>query len=469
MTDKVIESSNVTRIEELAAKRRARAQQSAAPAAGDNRQPVALARQFAARYECQGLPGLLYFSGALHRWTGTHWTLFPVAALRAAAYGFLDEVGAKAHRHAVSDLIDALAGIAFVDLNPPSYLPGHSGGDPTSLLSLSNGLLHVPSRTLYPHDPAFITTSCAPVAWDPDARCARWVRFLADAIPDESARLVFQQFFGLLVASNMTKYQRALMLLGPPRSGKGTILRVLPHLVGQAAIAAPMLSHLGSRFGPSALVGKTVGLITDARLPPGGEGAAALEMLLRITGEDQVIVESKFGAPESMKLPTRLVLASNELPLLLDSSGAAASRFVIVRMGGSHVGHEDLDLDAALAAEAPGIFRWAVDGLAMLERAGRFIQPADAQALLDELRDSGSPMLAFIRDQCRLDPTAETAKSVLFARWEDWCRATGRTHAGNDSLFARQLLSAAPGVSPKRPTDSNGNRYQAFAGIGIAP
>jgi putative DNA primase/helicase len=459
------ESASVARLEAAAAQRRAAAQKASAPSATDTRQPTAHARAFRARHDADGSPGLLFHAGRFIRWCGTHWVEFPRAALKAACYGFLEEIAAKANRNAVGDLLDALEAVAYTDLELPAWMGGIHGGDAADLVSMQNCMLHHPSRTAYPHDPAFVTLSCAPVSWDPLAECPRWCEFVERAIPNVTGRLTFQMFFGLLVVSRTTRYQKALMLIGPPRSGKGTILRLLTRLVGQDGIAAPMLSQLGGRFGPSALLGKSVALISDARLPPGGEGAAALEMILRLTGEDAVTVETKFGQPVSMRLPVRLVLASNELPLLLDASGAAASRFVVVRTGQSHVGAEDLGLDDALAAETAGIFRWALDGLDLLHKAGRLTQPEDGQALLDELRDSGSPMLSFLREHCQLDPEASTPKSVLFDAWRDWCRDAGRTHPGNDSTFARTLMAAAPGVMPVRPRDDAGLRYQAFAGI----
>jgi putative DNA primase/helicase len=459
------ESANVARLEEAAARRRAAVQQSSAPAAPDARQPMMLAQAFRARYEVDGQPGLLFHSGRFLRCCRSHWVELSRGALKAAAYGFLDEAGAKANRHAVGDLLDALEGICYAEFDLPGYRPGVHGGDPADLVPVLNGLLHVPTRTLYPHDPAFVALSCAPVAWEPDAQAPRWREFIEAAIPNEAARIAFQMFLALLLLSKATRYQKALMLIGPPRSGKGTIFRLLTRLLGQHAIAAPMLSQLGGRFGPAALLGKSAALISDARLPPGGEGAAALEMILRITGEDAVTVERKFGEPLDVRLPCRLVLASNELPLLLDASGAAASRFIVVRTGASHVGAEDLGLDDALAAEAPGILVWAMDGWAMLQHAGRFSQPEDGQALLDELRDSGSPMLAFLRERCVLDPKASTPKSVLFDAWRDWCRDAGRMHPGNDSTFARSLMAATPGVVPVRPRDDARRRYQAFAGI----
>ena len=55
------------------------------------------------------------------------------------------------------------------------------------------------------------------------------------------------------------------MIVGPKRSGKGTLARVLSALVGQANVAGPTLSGLATQFGLSALINKPVAIIADAR------------------------------------------------------------------------------------------------------------------------------------------------------------------------------------------------------------
>ncbi|MGW5470358.1 hypothetical protein [Streptomyces chartreusis] len=55
-------------------------------------------------------------------------------------------------------------------------------------------------------------------------------------------------------------------MVGPSRSGKGTIARVLKMLVGKENLAGPTLAGLGTNFGLSTLVGKPLAVISDARL-----------------------------------------------------------------------------------------------------------------------------------------------------------------------------------------------------------
>ena len=55
------------------------------------------------------------------------------------------------------------------------------------------------------------------------------------------------------------------MMVGPKRSGKGTIARVLRKLIGERNVAGPTLSSLGGPFGLQPLLGKSGAIISDAR------------------------------------------------------------------------------------------------------------------------------------------------------------------------------------------------------------
>ena len=63
-----------------------------------------------------------------------------------------------------------------------------------------------------------------------------------------------------------TRQQKILMLVGPKRSGKGTIAKVLAQLIGLKNVCAPTLASLGMNFGLWPLVGKSLAIIADARL-----------------------------------------------------------------------------------------------------------------------------------------------------------------------------------------------------------
>ena len=75
---------------------------------------------------------------------------------------------------------------------------------------------------------------------------------------------------------------KILLLVGPTRAGKGVIARILGALVGAENVAGPTLSSLNGDFGLAPLLGKTLAVVSDARL--NGRGAhVVVERLLSIS------------------------------------------------------------------------------------------------------------------------------------------------------------------------------------------
>lgn len=74
-----------------------------------------------------------------------------------------------------------------------------------------------------------------PFPYDPDAPAPRrWLEFLHQLWPnDEEPIEALRDWFGY-VLSGRTDLQKIFMIIGPLRSGKGTISRILTAMIGRA-------------------------------------------------------------------------------------------------------------------------------------------------------------------------------------------------------------------------------------------
>jgi putative DNA primase/helicase len=192
-------------------------------------------------------------------------------------------------------------------------------------------------------------------------------------LPDKKSRLLLQEIFGLMLTTD-TRYQKIFMVVGPRRSGKGTIGRVLTALIGAASVVNPTLASMTGEFGLSQLIDKQVAIISDARVGKGDPSVIA-ERLLSISGEDGQTINRKYQSFWSGRLLVRFLILTNELPRIADASGALASRFVVLLLTKSFLGKEDLTLTDKLLTELPGILNWSLAGLERLRQRGRFNMP----------------------------------------------------------------------------------------------
>jgi len=345
----------------------------------------------------------------------------------------------------------------------PSWLRKSSTDfPPAEIVPCRSQLLHLPTRSVVDPTPAFFSFSALDFDPVPNAPAPLvWFEFLHQLFDGDIESLdLLQEWFGYSLTGD-TSQQKMLFIVGPRRSGKGTIARVLRQLVGPGNVCGPTTSSLAGQFGLQTLIGKTLAIVSDARFS-GDNIITVVERLLCISGEDAVSVDRKFLGSVTMKLATRFMFLSNELPRLNDSSGALAGRFMILRLTRSFYGHEDTQLTDKLLAELPAILNWAIVGWQRLHHRGHFLMPqSTADALLD-LQELSSPVTAFVREECVVASGQRAWVDDLYGAWVSWCGREGRTVVTNKQTFGRDLVAAFSEIHCRR-----GSSGRFYDGIGL--
>lgn len=418
----------------------------------------------------------IYWQGCLYEYTGSAYQEKSVDDIKSDIYRFLD--GAKVlddeklkpylpNRNRVGEVLEALRAATNLPdtLKPPCFTSGC--GDQQEYLSVENGLLNIANRKLFEPTPDFFTLNALPFAYDRDAAApSEWVRFLKTIWPDDRQAIdTLQELCGYLLTAD-TSQQKIFSIVGPMRSGKGTIGRIVTALLGPDNVCAPTLGNLAQQFGLASLIGKKAAIISDARLSAKADQAAIAERLLSISGEDHQGVPRKFLSDFNGPLHVRFVIFSNELPRLADASGALPSRFILLTMKKSFLGQEDHGLTSRLMGELPSILNWSLDGLDRLNKRGFFIQPDSGKEAVQELADLSSPISAFLRDQCTQGPEHTVSTKLLYTAWCRWCDDQGRDYPGNLQSFGRDLRAAVPGLSLVQPR-INGERHRMYQGVDL--
>jgi putative DNA primase/helicase len=345
-----------------------------------------------------------------------------------------------------------------------------------------NGLIHIPSTMndgkefVHPPTPNFFCTSALDYDFKIDAPAPKlWHTFLGqlwsadresapeieetqdqdDAQKLEKAKLTrerlaqesidtLQEWMGYLLTPD-TRQHKILMLIGVPRSGKGTIGTIITEMIGPKNVAGPTLASFGQNFGLWPLLGKSVAIVSDARLSGRNDVPVIVERLLSISGEDALTIDRKHLPPVTCKLDARLMIVSNELPQLKDASGALVSRMLLLRLTESFLGREDTELKGKLLKELPGILLWAIEGWKRLRIRGKFVQPQSGKASLGELEDLSSTVRAFLKECCVTDdPEYFEPRAVLFEAFREWAKEKGHTYIPSSNMFGRDLQSILP-------------------------
>jgi putative DNA primase/helicase len=443
---------------------------------------------------------LRYWREEFHVWNGTVYRAVPAKELRAQACQRIKQefdrltalavqrrrrhhengrrkpppVARKVTTELVTNTLQALAGMTLLPstVEPPTWLEGQGPFTAREVLTCNNGLIHLPSFVSarnYSHPLTPRLFSPNGLGYDFEANAGppvEWLRFLKKVWPadrDTDTIAALQEWFGYNLLPD-TRQHKILLIVGPKRSGKGTIARVLRALIGIDNTTAPTLAGLGSNFGLWPLLGKTLAIISDARLSGRSDAAIVVERLLSISGEDAQTIDRKCMSHVTTKLPVRFMILTNELPRLNDASGAIVSRLIVLPQTRSWYGQEDIYLTERLVPELPSILLWAIDGWKRLQERGYFLQPASGQMLIADLEDLASPISAFIRERCTLQERTEIFIRDLFAAWKSWCEEKGRKDPGTEQGFGRDLRAALPTLNVRQPR-VGGSRVRVYEGI----
>jgi len=241
-----------------------------------------------------------------------------------------------------------------------------------------------------------------------------------------------------------------VMLVGPPRSGKSTICRALVRLVGHSNTVNPTLTSLGGGFGLWPLIGKSVAICPDAHLGMPERATRIMESLKSISGGDEQLIQRKYLPPAMVKLRTRFLLATNEMPAFEEASTAFSSRVALIPLTKSFVGMEDRKLNGRLARERAGIFNWALRGLERLISRGHLTETDMGGQYLSQYSRVTSPMAGFFEDCCVIAPGLLITKRALWDTWCVWCKRYGVERGGHPA-FSMRLHEKVAGLKHFRP------------------
>jgi P4 family phage/plasmid primase-like protien len=367
-------------------------------------------------------------------------------------------------RRLIADVSTVLGSLVSVDRHgtPPFWISPKPGDPaPKDVISARNGLIDLgrDDPQLRAHTPRLFTTCALPYGFDPDAaEPTLWLEFLAEQwAKDQESIDTLHEILGYLLTPD-ARFHKIFLLIGPPRSGRSTIRKVLTELIGPSNVAATSVASLAGEFGLQALLGKSVAVMGDTRTGEAHDSAVMMDRLLRISGGDPIEVNRK-NKPllPCVEFSTRLVIISNELPNFRDAAGAIVSRYLILKTTHTIPAEErDSDLaDKIIASELPGILNLAIQARARLYERGRFVQPASGEDLLNDAGEIASPVAACVRERFTINPNADILATRAFAIWQEWAITNGY-QPGNAGTFGKNLKASFPGITKTRPRADDG-------------
>jgi len=438
----------------------------------------------------------LFHRSRAHLFCGRCYVEIPPDELRARIAAFIRRrswLGRKGHvgpmtptSQFVSNTVLNLQAEATIPSwsDPPLWADGRPA---VRWLVLHNGLLDVDrllkvyreiggnqqlSACLAAHTEELFTTIALPFDFRPDAECPGWHTFLDRVLPEPDLQQIIREWFGYCLLPTQA-YQRILILQGDGANGKSVLAAVLKGLVGARNCSAVPLETLHLPHALEPMVGSVLNLATEwAHIAPAG-----LNVLKAVSGGDAVTINPKNRAAYECVLPTRFLVATNDVPAVSDRTDAIWRRLMIIPFNVRIPEAERKPLRALvseLCGELPGILNWALGGLATLTERGGFGESPVMLQIKGEAREDSNPAAAWCAENLSEgSATEELMAGEAYGAYAAWCKTSGHKAMG-DRRFGREIARwwrmRHPGQEiPKvRVKQSDGRRVWAYSGVAMA-
>jgi putative DNA primase/helicase len=241
-----------------------------------------------------------------------------------------------------------------------------------------------------------LITRIAPIGYDPEARCPRFLAFLEQILPDGFVREWVQKLFGYCLTGLDVEHMLAAFW-GEGRNGKGTLSKLFMWLYGDYAAPIEFASLLaegpGRRGGDATpdlarLTGKRAIFASEPRV------GAKLDdgKVKQITGADPMLVRHLNKDFFDLQPTFKPILSFNNKPEIRDASHGMWSRMRLVRFNVIVPDEQqDKGLLDKLKAEGPGVLNWALDGYRLWREQGLAPPPRRAAHRRRPGRSARSP------------------------------------------------------------------------------
>lgn len=324
----------------------------------------------------------------------------------------------------------------------------------------SNGWVNLVTLEYAPHTPERISRIKSAVAYDVDALCPTYDRFLdSDLHLKHDQVRVIDQFSGLCLTNDI-RYQKMLTLLGRPGCGKSTLLNCWSDVLGDTSIERKLTELQGEsmRFAGSSFMGARLCWFDEVDVKKAEMGNTLGTL---ITGNTFNVERKGVTGIIKARNTLKCVLTANKLPM--NAEVGIYRRLIMINIDGSFVedGTVLVDMPDRLRAEDSGILNRMIRGLQDLRKMRGFTMIAGHDDLIEEYKAQSDTIAEFLDTYFEVgteDDFIET--EVLLASYRHFAEGNSWTRTITPQKFGRMLatqpLTRFAKIAPKRTNQSRG-------------
>jgi P4 family phage/plasmid primase-like protien len=311
-------------------------------------------------------------------------------------------------------------------------------------LGVPNGVIELRTGKFRAGRPDDMLTIATAAHYDPEARCPRFKKFLADIAPSKEYRVYLQTLLGYLLIGH-GREQKSFIMLGSGSNGKGTLTRLIEAVMGDVyctALSPTFLKNAskGTANGPTPalmpLRNARVIFCTESEQKRGIDEV----FFKQLSGNDKLTGRHNYGDQQSFSTAGKLVLSTNVMPDWSYGDEALWRRVEVlpfVKQFTAGTGRNN-NLDAELAAETSGVLNWMIVGARRYLRTGQLAKCDEVVMATRDARAQADTVRMWIEADCARVATAKIGAQVAYDAYLEFVSRSG-LHPVSIKQFSNQL------------------------------
>jgi len=192
-------------------------------------------------------------------------------------------------------------------------------------IPVNNGILNLKTRQLTPFTPTKIFFSKLPMDYNPEATCENISKHFNEVLSSQQDVKVLEEVFGSILLKDY-RIEKAIMMLGDGRNGKGKTHSIMKAFVGQAYSVVALKNMKEDNFRVIDMHRQLVNLsgeLSSMSLKETG----CLKMLI---GRDPINADRKHLNGITFVNHATIIFAANELPRVYDNTAGFWDKWVLL-------------------------------------------------------------------------------------------------------------------------------------------
>lgn len=309
------------------------------------------------------------------------------------------------------------------------------------ILQFTNGIVKFVSDDLADNEyfftepsPDYFCNFRLPYAFDENAECPMFIKFLNDIFSKDAERIsLIQEIMGACLLYDDC-IQKLIVFLGKGSNGKSLLATVIKNMLGKANVSAIALDKLGGdRFSKQNLDYKLLNISSETDYSK----LYTTSDLKTLTGGDSVEIEKKFQDSYTAEIHSKFILLANDMIQTSDYSDGFYRRLMIIPFNKQYIDlapgekkvkgkcYKDPDLEKKLLSELPGIFNFALEGLFRLrQNKFSFTTSVACEKALERYKTQHNVVKSFIKERIKITgiETDKIRISDTFKMFTNYCR-----------------------------------------------